>query len=62
MCRYKKNIFKILLYSCSIVIFGEVIRDIFREGDFGGYVSAGKLAFNNLTKLVVRKYKQISQD
>lgn len=44
----KKNIFKILFYLCSIVIFGEVLRDIFREGDFGGYISAGKLAWNNL--------------
>lgn len=43
----KKNIFKILFYLCSIVVFGEVLRDIFREGDFGGYISAGKLAWNN---------------
>ena len=44
----KKRIFQITFYLCSVIIFGEVLRDIFREGDFGGYISAGKLAWNNL--------------
>jgi len=41
-------LFKIAFYACIIIIFGEILRDIFREGDFGGYISAGKLAWNNL--------------
>lgn len=44
----KELVFKIVFYACAIVIFGEILRDIFREGDFGGYISAGKLAWNNL--------------
>lgn len=41
-------LFKIAFYACIIIITGEILRDIFREGDFGGYISAGKLVWNNL--------------
>ena len=44
----KKRVFQVAFYLCGVVIFGEVLRDIFREGDFGGYISAGKLAWKNL--------------
>lgn len=35
----------IALILCSLAVLGEVARDIFREGDFGGYIAAGKLAW-----------------
>ena len=45
----KKLLLKIAFYVCIVIILGEILRDIFREGDFGGYISAGKLACNNLS-------------
>lgn len=39
---------QITLYLCLLLIIGEISRDIFRDGDFAGYISAGKLAWNKL--------------
>lgn len=44
--KYRQNTATFIIVVIGIFLLAEVARDVMREGDFGGYISTGQLAFN----------------
>lgn len=44
--KYQKELLYFLVVSCGVFLTLEILRDVHREGDFGGYIEAGKLAWS----------------
>ena len=42
---YSKQLLALVIIACGIFLCLEILRDIQREGDLGGYIEAGKLAW-----------------
>jgi hypothetical protein len=45
--KYRQQLLSFVIIACGVFLFAEIIRDVQREGDFGGYIEAGKLAWQN---------------
>lgn len=44
--KYRQQLLSSLVIACGIFLGLEILRDMQREGDFGGYIEAGMLAWN----------------